>query len=96
MTTEEFSKILDKKRQEMGWEENIFPPPTTDKEGLQILIHHFLGDKWYVINPISHEQINTEAIWDILSKYPHAEQEKEKRRMKIADFFHNIIDSIFG
>lgn len=96
MTTNEFSEILTKKRKEMGWEENIFPPPTSDAEGLDILIKHFLGDKWYVINPISHEQVNTEAIWEILAKYPNGKQKREKRKKKIADFFHNIIDNIFG
>ena len=96
MTNKEFEEILNKKRIEMGWEDNIFPPPTTDREFVEIIRNHFLGENWYVVNPISHEQINTEAIWDILSKYPHAEQEKEKCIKKIADFLHNIIDSIFG
>ena len=95
MTTAEFSEILSKKRKEMGWEENIFPPPITDREFVEIIRNHLLGDNWYIVNPISHEQINAEAIWEILSRYPHGEQEKEKRRKKIANFFHNIIDSIF-
>ena len=95
MTTEEFSKILSKKAKEMGWEDNIFPPPTTERDCGESIRNHFLGEKWYVVNPISHEQINSEAIWDILSKYPHAEQEKERRMKKVADFFHNIIERIF-
>lgn len=95
MTTKEFSEILSKKAKDMGWEDNIFPPPTTDREAVMILRDHFLGNDWYVVDPIAHEQINTEAVWEILRKYPHAEQEKEKRRKKIADFFHNIINCIF-
>lgn len=90
MTTKEFSEILSKKAKEMGWEDIIFPPPTTDREASQILIHHFLGDDWYVVNPIGHEQINTEAVWEILSKYPHAKQEKEKFYKKVKNVFISI------
>lgn len=96
MTPEEFNKILMKKKIEMNDEDNIFCPPTSDYEGLNILIRHFLGDRWYSYNPISHEQINSEAIYEILQKYPNGEQKKERRRKRVADFFHNIIDSIFG
>lgn len=48
----------------------IFLPPTNAQEGLNILINHFLGENWYSVNPISQEQINTEAIYLILRKYP--------------------------
>ena len=95
MTTEEFKKIIMQKKIDMHDEDNIFPPPTSDAEGLQILIKHFLGYNWYVIDPLGHEQLNTEAIYEILSKYPNAEQEQEKRRKKKADFFHRIIDKMF-
>lgn len=58
-------------------EYGIFLPPTSDKEGLDILIEHFLGD-YYSVNPISREQFNTEAICMILEKY----QKKEKISFK--------------
>ena len=90
MTVKEFSKIVEQKRIENGMEDDIFPPPTTDREAVMILRHHFLGDNWYVVNPISHEQVNTEAIWDILSRYPHAEQEKEKFYKKVENVFISI------
>ena len=96
MTPKEFDEILMKKKIEMGDEDNIFCPPTSDYEGLNILIKHFLGDNWYTVNPISHEQVNTEAIMEILCKYPNGEQKKERRRKRIADFLHDIIDCIFG
>jgi hypothetical protein len=49
----------------------IFPPPTEAQEGLNVLIKHFLGEDWYTANPINQEQANTEAIYQILSKYPN-------------------------
>lgn len=96
MTTKEFNDILVQKKIALHDEENIYPPPTSDFDGLQILISHFLGDEWYVVDPLSNGQVNSIAIMEILAKYPNGEQKKERRRKKVADFFHNIIDRIFN
>jgi hypothetical protein len=48
----------------------ICPPPTDAKTGMKILIEHFLGKDWYVVLPVGVEQVNTEAIYEILKKYP--------------------------
>mgnify|MGYP005780758093 CR=1 FL=1 len=68
MTAKEFLEITyEKNKQE--WKDDIFPPPTNAQEGLDILIKHFLGDDWYCIST-NNEQANTEAIYEILQKYP--------------------------
>lgn len=82
MSPEEFEKIIyDKAEKDYG----IFPPPTDPQLGLDILIHHFLGDDWYSVNPIHCTQINTEAIYEILRKYPYPKyislEEKIRRRI---------------
>lgn len=46
------------------------PPPINAQKGLNILIKHFLGDDWYTTMPISTEQANAEAIYEILRDYP--------------------------
>lgn len=63
----------------------IFIPPTKAQEGLHILIHHFLGDDWYTVNPISRDQVNTEAIYEILKRYPEHKtfKERAKRLLKL-------------
>lgn len=66
MKKEEF---LDKVYEKHGYEYGIIAPPTTDREGMDILIEHFLGD-YYSVNPIGREQYNTEAICMILGQYP--------------------------
>ena len=48
----------------------IFYPPTDAQTGLNVLINHFLGEDWYVVNPVSPRQVNTEAILEILYRYP--------------------------
>ena len=47
----------------------FYHPPTQAQEGIDILIKHFLGDNWYCIST-NNEQANTEAIYEILQKYP--------------------------
>ena len=60
----------------------IFPPPTEAQEGLSLLIKHFLGEDWFTPNPISQEQVNTEAIYAILRKHP--------KRITLFDFIKSI------
>ncbi len=48
----------------------LCPPPMKAQDGLDILIKHFLGEDWYFVLPVSQEQINTEAVYEILQKYP--------------------------
>jgi len=48
----------------------LCPPPLEAQYGLNILIDHFLGHNWYTVMPISQKQVNAEAIYEILRKYP--------------------------
>jgi hypothetical protein len=50
------------------------PPPIDAQTGLNILINHFLGEDWYTTMPMGVQQVNAEAIYAILEKYP----EKQK------------------
>lgn len=50
--------------------ENIFAPPLEPQIALNILIEHFLGKEWYTPNPIGVKKVNTEAVYEILSRYP--------------------------
>jgi len=67
MDSEEFRKImLEISDKDYG----MCPPPIDAQEGLNFLIKHFLGQDWYVTIPISQKQVNSEAIYQILEKYP--------------------------
>lgn len=69
MKAEEFVKQQVKKHGDNG----ILAPLTTDREGLEALIEHFLGE-YISVNPIGHEQYNTEAIFKIMQDYPGNEE----------------------
>ena len=47
----------------------LCPPPLNAQEGLNVLIEHFLGKGWYVTMPLNQEQVNTQAVYEILEKY---------------------------
>jgi hypothetical protein len=67
MDSEKFKKIiLEKSDKDYG----LCPPPIDAQYGLNILVEHFLGRNWYVTMPISQKQVNAEAIYEILRKYP--------------------------
>lgn len=70
MTPEEFTEFIYKNADS---DYGILPPPIDAQTGLDVLIHHFLGDDWYSISLIHTEQVNTEAIHEILRKYPRKE-----------------------
>ncbi len=48
----------------------ILCPPTDAQTGLNVLINHFLGEDWCVVDPVSPRQVNTKAILEILYRYP--------------------------
>lgn len=43
--------------------------PLQAQEALNILIDHFLGEDWYVSDPLGPTQVNAIAVDEILSKY---------------------------
>lgn len=76
MEAEEFIKIVEDMDEKGSEYYGIFPSPTDAQFGLDILIKHFLGDDWYSISTNT-MQGNTEAIYDILKKYPKRKSIKE-------------------
>lgn len=47
----------------------ILSPPMTDSQAMEFLKNYLLGENWYTMNPISHDQVNTEIVFEILWKY---------------------------
>lgn len=75
MLKEEFEKLVYENSGKHYW---LCTPPTNAQVGLDILIKHFLGDDWYSVSNINNEQVNTEAIYEILSKYPRKHERIKK------------------
>lgn len=68
MTTNYTDFIKDKecKREDKG---NIYCTGITDKEFVYFAIRYLLGEDWYVVDPLGHEQVNQVALEEILYNY---------------------------
>ena len=54
---------------------NMLPPKLKDRQALLFLQDYLLGEDWYVVSPLSHEQVNCELVHNILYKYSKKLQE---------------------
>lgn len=77
-------EFLDKQHREHPGDYGICPPPTPAQEAVNILIEHFLGNDWYSTMPMGAKQVNTQAICEILDKYP-GHMEKGERKARFLD-----------
>lgn len=55
---------------------NIYPEPTTDADFRRQVIDMLLGKDWYVVDPLSQQQVNTIAIDEIKRKYCRSIRDK--------------------
>lgn len=94
MRPEEFCKFAYENDEKGKDYYGIFPPPTNAQVGLNILIKHFLGEDWYTTLSMHNEQVNTEAIAEILYRYPNKEDKKKNRKDKLDALIYSI-KSIF-
>ena len=64
-------------------DDNIFPPSIKAYQALYILKIWLLGEDWYVVNPVSGDQVNAETVHAILMQYSKEyKKELELRRIK--------------
>lgn len=47
--------------------DNIYPKSMTDEEFQRIIIEYFLGENYYITDPISHQQANVIIAREIIS-----------------------------
>ncbi len=62
--------------------DNIFGVGISDAEFRKFAIDYLLGEDWYVVDPLGRDQINEEALFEILEKYSKRfkRERKERRR----------------
>jgi hypothetical protein len=58
---------------------NIFAPPMEAQTAVDFLIDYLLGEDWCVVDPISTQQINTQAVFEILLKYSKKFRKERKK-----------------
>ena len=72
----DFIKEKESKRED---KDNIYCTGITDREFVHFIIKYLLGEDWYVVDPLGHEQINQIALEEILDKYSKEFRKEIKR-----------------
>ena len=62
----DFIKEKESKRED---KDNIYCTGITDREFIDFIIAYLLGENWYVVDPLGHDQINQTALEEILSNH---------------------------
>ena len=65
----------------------IMSTPMEDKKSLEFLKDYLLGEKWYVVAPISQKQVNTNIVHEILWRYSkqYRKELKQYRKQKLRE-----------
>ena len=65
----------------------IMSPPMEDKRALEFLKDYLLGENWYVVDPVSPNQVNTNIVHEILWKYSkrYRKEWKHYRKQKLRE-----------
>ena len=60
----------------------IMQPPLKDALALQFIKDYLLGEDWYVVDPVNHEQCNAQMVHEILYKYSWKYRREYNRAIK--------------
>ena len=65
----------------------IMSPPMEAEKALSFLTDYLLGENWYVVDPISPRQVNTNIVHEILWKYSkrYRKEWKQYRKQKLRE-----------
>ena len=72
----DFIKEKESKRED---KENLYCTGITDREFVNFIIDYLLGEDWYTVDPLSHNQINQVALEEILENYSKRFRKEIKR-----------------
>ena len=64
-----FNSYMENKYFNRKDKENVYCVGLTDSEFRNYIIKILLGEDWYVVDPLGHNQVNEEALYTILDKF---------------------------
>ena len=67
--TSNYTDFITDKESKREDKDNIYCTGITDRDFVHFIIKYLLGEDWYVVDPLGHEQINQIALEEILDKY---------------------------
>ena len=69
MNTNSYINFIKEKESKRKDKDNIYCIGITDSEFIDFIITYLLGENWYVVDPLGHNQINQIALEEILYTY---------------------------
>ena len=57
-------------------------PPLDSQKALNFLTNYLLGENWYILMPESQQQVNTEIVYEILSRHSRKFRKEWKKYLK--------------
>lgn len=69
MNTNSYINFVKEKESKRKDKDNIYCIGITDSEFIDFIITYLLGENWYVVDPLGHNQINQIALEEILYTY---------------------------
>jgi hypothetical protein len=64
-----FAEFINERYKTRECKNNWFPVGISDAEFVKFIIDYLLGRDWYVVDPLSHDQVNEVALKEILKNY---------------------------
>ncbi len=71
-------------------------PPLEPQKALEFLQEYLLGEGWYVTTPESTNQVNTEIVFEILSKHSSEFRKEWKKYTKKEDWKITMLKNLFS
>lgn len=78
----------------MIYDSNAPLKPMTKEEGFDLLCKYFLGDNYYIVDPVSPTQGYAIMVDDIVRLYESKYSERTKRNEEPSDFFKECMKYI--
>ena len=69
MNTNSYINFIKEKESKRKDKDNIYCIGITDSEFIDFIITYLLGENWYVVDPLGHNQINQIVLEEILYTY---------------------------
>ena len=79
MNSNSYIDFIIEKESKREDKDNIYCTGITDREFVHFIIKYLLGEDWYVVDPLGHDQIIQIALEEILNNYSKEFRKEIKR-----------------
>lgn len=80
----------------MIYDLNVPLKELTKEEGFDLLCDYFLGDNYYIADPVSQNQANAVMVDDIIRSYESKYSHRTKENKEPSEFFKECMKRIMG